>query len=73
MSADAIGGLVNFGIMVAAGVYATLLGYRKIGQPPGQNQKVDDYHAKWGSVYRTVGPVLIVGGVVLGLVRAFGS
>jgi hypothetical protein len=73
MSPDTIGELFNFGLMALAGLYVTLLGYRVIGTPPGQNPKVDAHRAKWGPFYRVAGPVLIAGGVVLGLIRVAGG
>jgi hypothetical protein len=73
MSAETIGGLANFGLMALAGVYLTLLGFRVIGTPPGQNPQVDAHRAKWGSIYRIGGPALIAIGLVLGLIRLFGG
>lgn len=71
MPANVLGDVVNFGLMVLAGLYITLLGFRVVGTRPGLNPQVDAYRARWGPVYRIVGPLLIVVGLFLGLTRLF--
>jgi hypothetical protein len=73
MRPEVVGELVNGAIPFFGGLYATLLGYRLVGKPRGVDFKYDQWHERFGSMLRILGPVLILFGLFLaisGIVRA---
>jgi hypothetical protein len=68
MGAEMFGELINSGITVAIGIYATGLGYRWFGPKPGESEKHDRWHAAWGTTFKYLGPFLIATAVILGVV-----
>ena len=55
-----IGALVNNAIPFFGGLYCWLLGSRKVGKPPGQDLKLDAWHARFGKVLLLIGPLLML-------------
>jgi hypothetical protein len=55
------------------GVYVTLLGHRKIGKKPGQDLKYDATLEKTGGTLRTLGPLIILGAVLMYFIRYYSS
>ncbi len=60
MTAELFGVIVDKGIMLFAGVYFTLLGFRIVGKKKGQSAEYDAKMAKVAPLFKICGPVLIV-------------
>lgn len=58
-----IGLLVDAGIPLLGGVYATLLGFRVIGKPHGEAPEVDEWHARYGRHLMILGPMVTAFGL----------
>jgi hypothetical protein len=69
LTSKQLGDVVNYGLMVLAGVYVTLVGFRVI-RVSKRREAEDAWHAKWGGMFKVLGPVLIGIGAVLMLVSA---
>jgi hypothetical protein len=69
MTSDVIAVLVDKGITVFAGLFFTLMGFRIVGKKPGESASYDEHMSKFGRLYRIVGPMLIIIGVVLAVVQ----
>lgn len=65
MDLDTIGALLESAIPLLGGVYGSLIGFRKLGKRPGEDEKLDAWHAKHGKVLRWLGPLVALFGVVL--------
>lgn len=65
MNSQLIAALIQYGILVLIGIYATLLGHRIAGPRPGKNLKYDVWFEKNGVMFRLVGPLLIGGGLIM--------
>ena len=65
MSPEAIGELVNGAIPFLGGIYITLLGFRKVGKRPGEDLRYDEWHARFETTYKVLGPLLVVFGLFL--------
>ncbi|MEA2592952.1 MAG: hypothetical protein QOD62_2783 [Actinomycetota bacterium] len=61
-----VGGMVDAAIPLLGGIYATLLGFRKIGKRPGESINCDLWHQRWDKTFRFFGPILVMFGVYLG-------
>jgi hypothetical protein len=59
-----MGSLVNAAIPFGVGVFCLLVGFRLVGKKPGADPKYDEWHARFGTVFKVAGPVLIVVGVL---------
>jgi hypothetical protein len=73
MHPEVVGALVNGAIPFFGGIYGTLLGHRIVGKPRGVDFKYDQWHERYGAMFRTLGPVLILFGLFLaisGIIRA---
>jgi hypothetical protein len=64
--------LINAAIPFLVGVYCLLVGFRIVGSKPGVNPKYDEWHARFGVVFKIAGPILMVVGVIY-LVSGSGS
>ncbi|MDB5306416.1 MAG: hypothetical protein JWO38_618 [Gemmataceae bacterium] len=62
MNSEMIDAVIRFGGMALIGLIFTLVGYRKVGSPPGINPALDAWHRQWGKFFRTGGPLLLVVG-----------
>ena len=47
------------------GVFCTLLGFRRIGSPPGANHMDDTWHRWFGKHLRWIGPLITIGAIVM--------
>jgi hypothetical protein len=56
------GAIVDGAIPLLGGAYCTLLAFRVVGKKPGQDARYDDWHRRWGSKFRVLGPLLAVAG-----------
>jgi hypothetical protein len=56
--------LIDAAIPFLVGVYCLLVGFRVVGKKPGVNPKYDQWHARFGTVFKVVGPVLMLVGVI---------
>lgn len=65
MSAELVGAIVNSAIPFFEGVCCWLVGSRRLGKPPGQDPKLDDWHARFGKLLFLLGPLLMLFGVFL--------
>lgn len=63
MTSEVLASLVDAAIPFFAGIYATLFGYRILGKKPGQSLQHDEWHQKYGRMFKTLGPFLILFGV----------
>ncbi len=54
-----VGTLVDCGIPIAGGIWATPAAAHKIGPVPGASEKYDAWHERWGPWLRILGPVLV--------------
>jgi hypothetical protein len=72
MNPHLTGALVDGAIPVAAGLYLTLLGYRVVGKKPGESEKYDRWHARFGRFFKVGGPLLILITVVRLAAELFG-
>jgi hypothetical protein len=54
-----MGTLVNAAIPFCCGIYVLLVGFRVIGKKPGDDEKFDAWHAKFGTLLNVCGVVLI--------------
>ena len=70
MSAEMIGRFADAAISLLAGVVATLCGFRVLGKKPGEDEKFDAWHSKWGKHLKWLGPAVIAFGIVR-LIMAF--
>jgi hypothetical protein len=73
MRPEAIAALVEGCIPFFGGILGTLYAYRILGKKPGQDPRHDEWHAKWGRLFKVLGPVVALFGVVLavqGFLRA---
>jgi hypothetical protein len=59
--------LVLSAIMLAAGIYATLLGHRVLGRRPGLSFAYDAWHDRHGHRLRRLGPLLILAALLIAL------
>lgn len=59
MTAELIGVIVDKGIMLLAGVYFTLLGFRLVGKKKGQSVEYDAKMAKVAPFFKICGPLLV--------------
>jgi hypothetical protein len=64
MTAETIGVLVDAGIPLLGGIYATLLGFRVIGKPKGEAPEVDAWHQRYASHLKILGPMVMIFGLV---------
>ena len=60
MTPELIATLVERGISLLIAVFALLYGYRVIGKRPGDSFAVDQWHAKWGRMFRVCGWIMLV-------------
>ena len=67
MNPDTIGALIDAAIPLGCGLYASLIGFRKVGHPPGEDARYDAWHARWGKHMRRLGPAVMLFGVFLAL------
>lgn len=58
MSARQVAVLVEYGIMLLAGLYALALGRRWVGKKPGVDPKYDRWHASTGKHLAWLGPLV---------------
>jgi hypothetical protein len=65
MRAEMVGELVNGAIPFFGGIFATLLGFRVLGRKPGANLKYDEWHNRFGTLLKVLGPLLVLFGVFL--------
>jgi hypothetical protein len=65
VNAHQFAGLVESLIPIAGGVYVTLLAYRKVGKQEGEDARWDDWHDRYGSLMRIVGPLCVGFGLFL--------
>ena len=63
MRVEVIAALVDGGIPIVGGIYATLLGLRIIGKPPGESPKYDRWHERFGRTLKVLGPILVFFGI----------
>lgn len=63
MTAEAIGSLINGAIPFSIGVFATLVGFRAIGKQPEVEPRSDEWHQRFGSLFKVLGPLLMLFGV----------
>lgn len=59
LDARRIGGIVDAAIPLVAGIFATMLGARKVGRRPGEDPNSDRWHERWDRSLRILGPLLI--------------
>lgn len=52
--------LINAAIPFFGGVIALLIGFRIIGKKKGEDPKFDEWHARFGTVLKVCGGVLIL-------------
>lgn len=64
MSSDQIANIIEGSIPLAAGIYFTLLGHRIVGKKPGIDYKYDDWIEGKTSLFKTLGPIVIIFGVI---------
>jgi hypothetical protein len=65
MRPEFIGELFNAAIPFFGGIYATLLGFRVVGKKPGASPKYDEWHSRFGSLLKLLGPLLVLFGLFL--------
>ncbi len=65
MNADTLGAVFNALIMACGGAWAWMLGTRKLGKPPGLSPEHDAWHERFGGRFRVIGPLVMVGAVVV--------
>lgn len=69
MEADRMAGVINYLIMAGVGVWTTLKGFRAYGPPPGESPDEDRFHDRYGRSFKIGGPILIVGGLAMALMK----
>jgi len=65
VNAHQIAGVVESLIPLSAGIYLSLLAYRKIGKQEGEDARWDDWHQRYGAVMRIVGPLCVCFALIL--------
>jgi hypothetical protein len=65
MDPHTVATLVDSGTPFLGGLLVTLLAYRVVGKPPGQDPRWDAWHAKWGVYWKVLGPLLMGFGVLI--------
>ncbi len=63
MSPGTIAALVDGGIPLIGGIYATLIGFRVVGKPLGTSREYDQWHERFGTVLKVCGPMMIAFGI----------
>jgi len=71
MLAHILGAVVNSAIPFFGGLYCWLLGSRRVGKPPGQDPKLDEWRARFGRLLLLLGPALMLFGAFLFVVGLF--
>lgn len=64
--------LVEGGIPFFAGLYATLIGFRKIGKQPGEDPAYDAKYEKFVKHLKWLGPFLMAWGIIYGIMKLYG-
>jgi hypothetical protein len=59
MSPELVGALGDAAISFCIGVFVALVGYRVVGKRPGEDARYDEWHRRWGWLFRIVGPLLM--------------
>lgn len=57
--------LIEFFISASFGVYFMLVGYRLVGPRPGQDERRDAWHERWGLLPKLLGPIVIFTSVLM--------
>jgi hypothetical protein len=70
MHPETFGILVNDGILLLGAIYVTLLGFRVVGKPPGVSFEYDQWHERFGRIFKVGGTLGITCWVSLLLLRA---
>jgi hypothetical protein len=58
MTAGQMATIIEAGIGVLIGLYASLLGHRVVGKKPGESPDYDKWHEAWGGTLKALGPVI---------------
>src|SRR5262245_34152782 len=61
--------LIQNSIIVLIGLVFVLVGFRVLGRKRGTSESADRWHAKYGKFFKIAGPVIVVGGLALFLLR----
>ena len=62
MNTDQLAYLIEGSIPFLCGIYFTLLGHRKVGKKPGVDYKYDDWIEGKASLFKSLGPIVILFG-----------
>jgi hypothetical protein len=73
MRPEAIAGLVEGAIPFFGGIYATLLGHRIVGKKPGEDLRYDQWHERFGPMFRILGPFMVIFGIFLAIKGIVGA
>jgi hypothetical protein len=72
MDPHTVATLVDAGIPFLGGLLVTLLAYRVVGKPPGQDPRWDAWHAKWAGLLKVLGPLLMGASVLMAVLKLAG-
>ena len=61
--------IVEFGVTLFGGLWATLLGHRIVGKKLGEDAKWDAWYKRFGRHLKWLGPAVMVFAVILLLIR----
>jgi hypothetical protein len=67
MNAHVFATLIEAVISIGGGLYATLLGFRLVGKPPGVDPNYDARIQKVSGILRICGPLVILFGIGMAL------
>lgn len=56
--------LVNAAIPFFVGIYVLLVGFRVVGKKPGVDPKFDEFHERFGTLFKVLGVACLVLSVV---------
>lgn len=65
MNADTFGSVGNALIMALGGMWAWMVGVRKVGKPPGLSPEYDAWHERFGGMLRVLGSLVMVGAFIV--------
>lgn len=71
MDPNILAGIIEGFIPLSLGVYFTLVGHRLLGKKPGADFRYDQWHEKFGSMMKVLGPIVALFGVFMILRNLF--
>jgi hypothetical protein len=69
MSPNLLASLVEASILIFGGLYAWLIGTRRIGKPFGFSPEYDAWHGRFGKALALLGPLIVMFGFLTFLIN----